>query len=185
MEDTTTTQARIIRDLIQPMTTAQIAHAMKIPIESCMSTVRRLAASGMLTCLNPTACKSRIYWFTSTGLTLQARLRQQSNLPRAVHDVPQVDWNKYGSVCFSHRAIAIRTLRLGEPLQPAQIKRRAYVNDSSIRFSSNNARDVIRYLKKAGIVQPVQFKRRKHLRYELTEEGLHFQRLLKRAEVSR
>jgi hypothetical protein len=183
MVDTTSTQQKILSHLRQPMTTAQIAHALRLPVDHCTYAVTRLASSGKLTCLNPDACRSRLYWLSSSGIAEQARLRLAAGLGPIEHDLPKIDWKKYGSLCFTHRAIVVRTLRTGEPLQPSQIKRQALRNDPSIRFSSNNCRDVMRILRRLQIVRPVTVKRVKHFRYELTDEGLHCQRLLKQAEV--
>ena len=72
------------------------------------------------------------------------------------HDCPNLDWQLYGDVCYSHRAAVVRVLT--EPMQPAQIKRKALFKDSRIRMSANNVRDVIRLLLAKGIVEPVMVK---------------------------
>ncbi len=70
-----------------------------------------------------------------------------------------------------------------EPLQPSIIKRRARLMNPDLRMSANNVRDVMRLLLAWGVTKPIQIKRKAHLRYELTEQGLVYQRLLQQAEV--
>jgi hypothetical protein len=102
-------------------------------------------------------------------------------MPRLVHDYPNLDWQLYGEVCFSHRAAVLKTLT--QPMQPAHIKRRARFQDPTIRMSANNVRDVIRFLRSKRIVQPVELRKKAHPRYQLTDTGRQIQRLLLQAEV--
>lgn len=171
----------ILRNLAQPLTTAQMVHKFDVPSSRSKYTITRLTGPSLLHCLNPHAQRHRLFWLTIDGVHEQRDLRECDGLAALRHDTPDIDWHLYGNVCFSHRAIVIKTL--WEPMQPCQIKRRALLHNAAIRFSANNCRDVIRFLKAEGVVRPVQFKRRKHLRYELTPTGLHFRRLLQQAEV--
>ena len=70
---------------------------------------------------------------------------------------------------------------LTEPLRPARIKRKAILVEPRSRISSNNVRDVIRYLKGQGVVEPYFFGRAKHPHYQLTATGQKFRDLLIRA----
>ncbi len=63
-------------------------------------------------------------------------------------------------------------------MQAAAIKRVARLQNSDLRMSANNARDVLWYLLAKGIVRRIIIKRRSHPRYELTELGKAFQELL-------
>lgn len=98
------------------------------------------------------------------------------------YELPEIDWELYGSCCFSHRGAVIKTL--ATPMQPAEIKRRALLQNSMLRMSANNVRDVIRFFKEKGIVNPVKMRKKAYPRYELTEQGKDFRRLMMLAEVS-
>ena len=97
------------------------------------------------------------------------------------HDYPDLDWTLYGDVCYSHRAAVIKCLN--QPMQPAQIKRRALFQNPDIKMSAGNVRDVLRSLRTKGVVQPVKPEKKAHPRYQLTDVGTHMQRLLLQAEV--
>ncbi len=96
------------------------------------------------------------------------------------YSLPDMDWELYGWLCYSHRSIILKTL--SEPLQPADIKRKARARHPSLAMSAGNVRDVIHLFQMRGLVRPARIRKRKHLRYELTELGLHCQQLLKQAE---
>ena len=141
----------------------------------------KLESRGMVRCLNTKANQSRLYWLTEAGKKQQRMLRKKRGLPPVKHDYPPIDWQLYGSVCYSQRTSVIKTLC--EAMQPAKIKRKALFNDPKLRMSANNVRDVIHFCLEHGIVRSVKQKRKVHLLYELTELGQHFQRLLLQAEV--
>ncbi len=63
-------------------------------------------------------------------------------------------------------------------MQAAAIKRKARLRDSNLRMSANNVRDVLKYLLGAQITRRVVVRKKKHPRYELTDLGKEFQRLL-------
>ncbi len=63
-------------------------------------------------------------------------------------------------------------------MQAAAIKRVARLRNADLRMSANNARDVLWYLLAKDIVRRLMIKRRCHPRYELTEVGKMFQKLL-------
>jgi len=163
------------------MTAKQLSKHIELSPNACSYVLWELSLYGLLTCLNPGAPRSRLYWVTELGARCQRRLRRDCRLPELLHDFPIVDWNLYGWVCFSHRSAIIKALT--EPLQPATIKRRAVQQDSQINMSANNVRDVIRLFLAKGIVVPVRLRGKAHPRYELTEMGKNFQRLLRRSET--
>ena len=174
-------RTRVLCYLDQPLTARQIARKIGLSFDACRETVRDLALAGLVRCLNESARRSRLYWLTRAGMVCQRRVCQY--LGRAVPEYffPDVDWNLYGWICYSHREIIIKTL--SQPMQPADIKRKARTRQSSLRMSANNVRDVMRLFLTHGIVRSIRRKKRAHRRYELSETGLVFQELLGRAEV--
>ncbi len=167
--------------LRQPLTAKQLAKRIGLTFDECREVVRRLSSHGFLKCLNPEARRSRVYWLTTLGVRFQKKLARENQHALAEHFVPEIDWDLYGSQCYSHRSTIIETLT--EPMQPAMIKRRARQHDHSLRLSGNNARDIVRDFRKRGIVQSVEIRKKAHLRYELTEQGKIFQQLLWQAEA--
>ena len=115
-----------------------------------MRAVWELTIYKMICCLNQEARSSRLYWLTALGAACQKRLRKDLHLPPLEHCFPEVDWQLYGWVCFSHRKAIIKALT--EPLQPSAIKRRAFKQDTRLRMSANNVRDIMRLFLERGIV---------------------------------
>ncbi len=171
----------ILLQLQQPITATQLSVKTERTVDACNYALTRLAELGFLRCLNPKASRSRLFWLTHLGNECQTAVLKQRQLHGMQHDVPAVDWKLYGTVCYSHRAAVIKTL--DKPMQPADIKRKARFEHPEIRMSANNVRDVIRFLKTHGVVQPVHERKRGHPLYELTRQGRHFRRLLIRAEI--
>lgn len=169
---------RVFQAITQPATATQLSQKIGVPFDQCNNALLVLQTHKLLRCLNPTAMRSHLFWLTRAGKNAQRDLSQGS-CPS--HDYPEIDWGLYASVCFSQRSEVIKTLTY--PMQPSQIKRRATFQNPGLRMSSNNARDVIQYLKRHGIVRPVELKKKAHLGYELTEIGLQMRRLLLQAEV--
>ena len=170
---------KIIATMTQPSTAAQLAAKTAMTLNGCCESLRQLRSSGHIECLNPQAINGRVYWMTREGMNLQRRFYQERGIPLPERFVPEVDWNLYGRVCSTHRSTVIRTLN--EPMQPAQIKRKAYFRDPTIRMSSNNVRDVILFLLKRDVVDRVHRKRAAHPLYQLTTLGMKYQMLLCRA----
>jgi len=94
----------------------------------------------------------------------------------AVHRFPKISWDLYGSVCYRHRSAVVEATR--GPMQAALIKRTAFSRDSSLRMSANNVRDVMMYLVETGVVKKIHVRKKRHPRFELTDLGLEFQKLL-------
>lgn len=68
-------------------------------------------------------------------------------------------------------------------MQPSEIRRKIRNRFPYAKISANNVRDIIRLFEKQGIVRKVFFKKKAHPRYEHTETGLIFQKLLNQAET--
>lgn len=173
--------------LKQPMTAKQISRHTNLSEEACSAALLELFESGLVECLNPKARRSRLYRVVETARSLQKEVRQQIGLEALKHDYPEVDWELYGSVLYSHRLMILRTLAFlltafKRPFQPAEIRRKARFNDPRIRMSANNVRDVLREMKAMGIVRKAAIKGKWHSGYELTELGWKLEELRFRAE---
>lgn len=165
----------------QPATSKQLSLQTGLAIDTCICLLTKWANHALLFCINPKARRSRLFWLSDFGKTCQHSMRMQTGLTKLCHDVPDIDWELYGSSCFSHRSAVIKSL--SHAMQPAQIKRKAIFQNPDLRMSANNVRDVIRLLRTTGTVQAVKVRRKAHLHYDLTEQGRHFRRLLLQAEV--
>ena len=171
----------VLTAITQPLTANQLARRTHLSRAVCSQVQAELVIYNLVTCLNPLARRSRLYWLTELGQRVRRHLGGESSSSRAQPPDSTIDWALYGRMCFTHRAAVIRTLN--EPLQPATIKRRARARQPQLRISANNVRDIIRLLAAWGVVRPVQVRRKAHLRYELTDTGKTIQQLLDRAEV--
>lgn len=171
----------VLRELIQPLTVTQLARRAGLPRDLCSYVLRELTSKRLVQCVNPAARRSRLYWLTDGGHHSQRKVRSAANLPPLTFDFPAIDWAQYGEMCYRHRAAIIRTLT--EPLQPAAIKRRARARDGALRMSANNVRDVLRELRRQGVVREVRVEGLAHKRFELTDAGQSCHYLLARAEL--
>ncbi len=172
---------KIILSLGQPLTAKQISRRTRISVDTCSYLLGKCAIKSLVVCLNPNARNSRLYWVTELGRKHQERLRKELSLPDRAYDVPSVNWELYGWVCYNHRAAIIRIL--AEPMQPSEMKRKLRNSKPNIKISANNIRDVIKLFLQKGIVQKTFVRKKAHPRYELTELGTKFQGLLSRAEI--
>ena len=171
----------ILRRLQQPMTAKQLAALTGIRPDCCSYVLWELSIYAVVHCLNIDSRKSRLYWLTELGKACRHRLAEHQGLSLVTHELPNIDWNLYGWVCFTHRAAVIKALH--SPMQPVRIVKTARFKDPHIRMSANNVRDVIKRFLQKGIVQKVPGPRkRSHPRYSLTTTGLKLQELLFRAE---
>ena len=171
----------VLAALTQPMTANQLARRTNLSRAVCSQVQVELVIHDLVTCLNPLARRSRLYWLTDLGKQVQSR-NCSDRIPSSTQQfVSSVDWALYGQMCFTHRAAVVRALN--EPLQPAAIKRRARARQPQLRISANNVRDIIRLLAAWGVVHPVHVRRKAHPRYELTDTGKAIKQLLDRAEV--
>ena len=160
----------------QPLTATHVARRSGIGRDSCLHHVWSLTLRKLLRCLNRETNFNRLYAPTNLGRACQRRLcRLRGREPISFHE-PDISWNLYSSVCYSHRSAVIQSMR--EPMQAAVIKRKALFQNPQLRMSANNVRDVLWWLLKGDIVRKIQIERRSHPRYELTELGKEFQELL-------
>lgn len=170
-------RTRILCTLTQPLTATQLATRLSINDSTCMSVIGDLTGVGLCTCLNPRATKSRLFFPTEAGSRLQTRVRRLFRLPTEKPSIPaEVDWDRYGFTCFSHRAAIVQTL--SQPLAAAEIKRRIRKRDPSVRISANNIRDALKLLESRQIVMRVQVGKRRHPSFALTPVGHPFPDLL-------
>ena len=167
---------QIILLLKQPMTSTQLRRRLSTSSAQLNHTVVSLRAYKLIECVNPKANRSRLFWLSELGKNYQNRLRVRTNKKPLAHDLPDIDWELYGWLCYSHRATVLRTLN--GPMQPAKIKRIALRSDPTIKMSANNCRDVIKEFLQQGIVQIVEVRHKLHKRFELTSVGVEMQRLL-------
>lgn len=172
---------RIVQQFSQPMTAHQWAVGLGRTLNACNYVLWELAKRKVVFCLNPSAKRSRVYWLSGVGVKLQRRLRRDNDLPVLKHDFPQVNWDTYGWVCFSHRSTAILTLKY--PMQASAMKRKACFENPRLRMGCDNARRLIRSFHKKGIVRQVWLRKRAFPLYELTELGTELSTLLFRAKM--
>jgi len=166
----------ILVDFNQPLTATQIVRRTGIALDACLHVLWVLSLYNIVYCLNKDTKYNRVYWLTELGKRCQKKLREDGSLRPLVHNFPSISWNLFGSVCYSHRSTVIKTMH--EPMQAAKVKRKALYQNSKLRMSANNVRDVMKYLLSKDIVRKVYVKRRRHPRYELTELGKKFRELL-------
>lgn len=169
----------IVCTMTQPLTAIQLAGKTGMKAHTCMSALRELGHRDFLTCLNPKARQNRLYWLKPRGKQVQRALWDYEGRPPKEHDFPSVDWTLYGWLCFRHRAAIVRNL--GEPMQPALIRRKARSREPGLRMSGNNVRDAIREMYQTGIVQRVSVRKKAHARYVLAPVLEPCQRLLRQA----
>ena len=171
---------QILLRIIQPLTAKQLSKLTEISLDACSYILWELAVYEVVHCLNKQARRSRLYWLTDLGIACHKKLREQELLPRLDYELPDVEWNLYGLLCFNHRSSVLGAIR--KPIQPAAIKREARSQNPLIRMSTNNVRDVIRFFLEKGVVSKTYIKGKAHPRYQLTDAGRHLQTLLLRAE---
>lgn len=171
---------KILMTIAQPLTGKQIGRRTGIPMDTCSYVVGKLVTRGLLTCLNPKARNSRLYWLTDLGRQCYKLLYQDSGLTCEEYDLPRIDWALYGSICFSHRSIVMRMLT--KPMQPSEIKRAIRKRRAGMKISANNVRDVIKLLLEKGIVQKVYARKKAHPRYKLTDSGNQLREVLMQSE---
>jgi hypothetical protein len=171
----------ILMTFTQPLTATHLATKLGLSRNTCPHGHWELHVYQLVTCLNPDARMSRVYWLTPLGRECQRRLlaRHQQQLE---HYFPEMDWKLYGWTCYAHRSAVIKALE--RPLRPRDIKHHALVNDPALRMSASNLRDTTRALRRHGIIDVVYLKGRKytrHHRYRLTSLGRNLRELLIRA----
>lgn len=167
---------RVLLLMKLPLTAKQINSKLRIDSTSCSRILKDFTARGLTICLNPTARNSRLYHLTDLGRQCQNQLRQELNLQAKDIQLPDIDWNLYGWLCFSHRSAIVKIIT--EPMQPSKMKRQIRRKNSDVKISANNIRDVMRLFEKKGVVEKVYIKKKAHPRYKLTKTGKQLQELL-------
>ena len=173
----------ILLEMSQPATAHQLSILTKMDRDACSYLIWELVTYELLTCLNSDARRSRVYWLTTLGERCQRKLRTKHGLPQVEYDIPRTDWNIYGWVCFNHRESVLKAI--SKPMQAVEIAKAAKFRASSLRLSTNNARDVLYLFAEKGIVRKVLQGKKRQPRYELTELGRQLQLLLLKAGVAR
>ena len=171
---------KIIAHLKQPMTAKQLAQITGMREDCCSYVLQELSTYRLVYCLNPGARRSRLYWLTNKCKQYQKKILKRHGLPIYAYDFPIVDWELYGWICYSHRAVVINVLT--EPLQPASIRRKIKKQNPGMKISANNVADILRLFLGKRIIKPVRIRRKVFCRYELTEPGTKLQTLLRQAE---
>ena len=177
---TNETHRKVVRAITQPITATQLSRRLGVLANRCSKAIAQLRSQNLVKCLNPNATRSRLFCLTKKGIHCRQEMDTEN---RVSYDIPEINWEIYATLCFSHRSHVMKTLSIA--MQPSEIKRRATFRTPGLKMSANNVRDVIRYLKFNGIVFPVKQAKRAHPRYELTETGLQMRQLLLQAEVQR
>lgn len=172
----------ILKSFNQPLISRQISKRTGIPANTCSYVIATFVDKGLLVCLNSFARNSRLYWLTDNGLQCRKKLYLTKDLSYNERELPEIDWELYGWVNFSHRLAIIKALT--HPMQPSEIKRLFRLQGTHIRISANNIRDIVRLFLAKGIVRPVKVKKRAHLLYELTDLGIKFRNLLIQADAA-
>lgn len=173
-------RVRALHQFTQPLTPVQLARRLEVSLSRASRLARSLANDGLLRCLNPEARQNRVYWLTDQGQEAQLSGVPNKELETLVHDFPNVDWSQYAWVCNRHRESVIKALT--RPLPPPRIKRTARQHNPELRMSNGNCREVVRDMRKRGIIRPVELPGQPHPAYTLTDESTHYQRLLQQAE---
>jgi predicted transcriptional regulator len=173
------TRRSVLLAITQPLTVRQVSTRTGIDLDTCSYVMGKLAARGLVACLNRDARSSRVYWTTLLGRQCQHRYRPDSS--ETLQGLPSLDWSLYGWLCFRHRSAIMRILT--EPMQPSEMKRRLRRTDASVAISANNIRDIIRLFLARGLVQKVFVRKRAHPQYELTEKGQSYRAFLLSARM--
>lgn len=167
---------RILLVMKLPLTAKQISSKLRIELDICSRALKEFAGRGLIECLNPSARNSRLYYLNDFGKQCQKMLRKDLNLSEESNLLPDIDWDLYGWMCFSHRSEVIKSMT--EPLQPSNMKRKIRRKNPEVRISANNVRDIIRLFEKRGVVKRVYSKKKAHPQYKLTSTGKQLQELL-------
>ena len=162
------------------MTGKQLSRHTGLSMNSCSTIIAGLCFHEIANCMNAAQRRSRIYWLTEQGKLFQQDFRGKNNLQSINYELPEIDWDIYGWVCFSHRAAIIKVLF--RPMQPSEIKRKAKFQDPNLKMSANNVRDVMRLFLQKGIVKKLKIIGRFHYCYELTDLGIKIRCLLLSAD---
>jgi DNA-binding MarR family transcriptional regulator len=169
----------VVVNLFQPMTANQLSRRCGLKVGICSHALRDLEKRGLTMCLSRSARRSRVYWLTDLGKECHNAIRNKYALPSLIREIPDVDWELYAWVCYSHRSAILMSMR--EPMQPATIRRVACRKFPNLKMSANNVRDVMKEFLRRGLIVKVPGRRkRSHPRYELSGVG----EVIKRVRIS-
>ena len=172
---------KILIIIDQPVTARQISKRVGIPLDSCSHILRKFRKRNLTLCLNPKLRNSRLYGLTKKGMVYQKDLYKKYGIPVKKYNLPDVDWQLYGWVCFDHRAAIIKALN--EPMRASEIKKMLRLHKPNIKISANNIRDIIRLFAAKKIVEPVKVKKMAYPRYQLTDIGIQLKKLITNAQM--
>ncbi|PCJ50715.1 MAG: hypothetical protein COA73_18485 [Candidatus Hydrogenedentota bacterium] len=167
----------IIQALHQPMTASQLADVSGIAEAICAHVLRAMQKQDIVTCLNPTARRSRVFGLTTEGRTIRKGMLE---LHSQDYIAPVIDWDLYGFLCYAHRTAVI--LALDGAMRPADIKRRILFTQEGVCISCNNIRDLLKELLNYGVVEREIVGKSPFYSYRLTPEGEVYQRMLLRVQ---
>ena len=172
---------KVLLSMDQPLTAGQISKRVGIPLDSCSHILRKLKKKNMTLCLNPKSRNSRLYGLTQKGKVYRNQLSKKHGIPVKKYNLPDVNWQLYGWVCFDHRAATIKALN--EPMRASEIKKILRLHKPNIKISANNIRDIIRLFEAKNIVEPVKVKKMSYPRYQLTDIGIQLKKLIINAQM--
>ncbi len=173
------TRQQIVASLPQPATAGQISSALSIRRRQVSDVLRVLTARALMKCVNQTARKNRVYWFTELGTSIQRRLRIQLELPSLRHGFPDVNWDIYGLTINKRYSAVLKAMV--RPMHVAAIRRFALGQNPNLRMCRNNIYDAMKVLRKLRLVRLLWIRSKKHPLVELSEEGRRVRTLLSRS----
>ena len=167
-------QLRLLVRLFQPLTASQLSELGTASRDTCSKLLAMLRHRRLVRCLSPNATRHRVYWLTSSGLAAYRSL-----VGREPTAFPLAPWSLYSAILYPHRSAVITSLH--QPLQPSAIKRAAHYRDPDLRMSSNNCRDVVKWLCSREVLSRLTLRGEPRPRYSLTTLGQDLQTLILRA----
>lgn len=173
----------ILKHLIMPATPSQLARWTELSGDACSYTLVEFRMCSLAVCVNPDAVRFRLYRLTRKGLQCRLAVIDEDAGEYRPPAFPVEFWHLYALVLYPHRSAVIRELTW--PMQAAEIKRRASMNDPNVRISAGNVREVLKFLLKKGIVRRFFVRRSAYPRFELTDLGEQLREVLLEAEVRR
>ena len=165
----------------QSLTPTQISKRIDIGLDATLQLLWGMKLYGVVHRLNEITSNNRLYWLTTLGKRCQAMLREKLSLGPLEYRFPDIPWELYAFACYRHRAAVIKAMR--DPMHASEIRRRAVVQNPTLRMSANNVRDVLKPLLRKGIACKFTEPKRTRPKYVLTDLGKTFRELLVRAPM--
>lgn len=164
-----------------PMTPKQLSVKTGIPLHICSYTLAKFFAKNLAICFNPDARNNRVYMLSELGKEFHFFFGSNSSPSQNSCDIPDVDWELYGWLCYSHRSAIIKVL--DRQMRSSEIKRTLRLYRPDVKISANNVRDVMKLLLAKNIVQKILGKNKKHPQYDLTMQGQLLRKVLLAVEL--